>query len=383
MGRPPQSLVDVVLLCPLPSRRRSLDSTKTKQASRLPRVTPPDKRPSAVHAEEGHGVDGSLRVHTVAIGVAKPHHDLVANRILDRRTDARVGPRGWRTDAEALAKRNRCFTNGGVERLGQFTHCAPRRPEVGSASRGVERYEQPDDLRVIERHGPPAAAFKRAGAPTPPHLAIQRDTGGSQRFEVSLNGSPTDLELLSQGSGRHQTRACSPDALADGMQSFRPLHGRSCRIERRSENSDTPLSHWSSMLALMTEQNTPRLAWIIVYVTELAPSLDLYTTAFGLTVAFEHPGGDYAEFATGPTALALCTYALAAESTRLSLEGENTPRSNITLVVDDVPAAFERALNAGATPIAEPVTKPWGQASSYVADLDGNLVELASPVAAS
>lgn len=144
--------------------------------------------------------------------------------------------------------------------------------------------------------------------------------------------------------------------------------------------SDSLLSHGSCNLVLMTTQNAPQLAWTVIYVSDVSASLALYTEAFGLTVGFEHPGGDYAEFATGATALALCERALAADSTGLALEGSASPHGNITLVVGNVAAAFSHAVTAGATPIAEPVTKPWGQESSYVADLDGNLIELASRV---
>ena len=132
----------------------------------------------------------------------------------------------------------------------------------------------------------------------------------------------------------------------------------------------------------MTAHQAPQLAWTVLYVSDLGASLELYIEAFGLTVAFEHPGGDYAEFATGSTALALCEIATAADSTGLALSGPASPRSNITLVVDDVGAAFGHAIASRATSIAEPVTKPWGQDSSYVADLDGNLIELASRVVA-
>ena len=130
----------------------------------------------------------------------------------------------------------------------------------------------------------------------------------------------------------------------------------------------------------MTAQSTPQLAWTVIYVSDVSASLPLYSEAFDLTVAFHHPGGDYAEFATGTTALALCERALAADSTGLALDGPASPRSNITLVVDDVLAAFAHAIASGATPVADPVTKPWGQQSSFVADLDGNLIELASRV---
>ena len=44
--------------------------------------------------------------------------------------------------------------------------------------------------------------------------------------------------------------------------------------------------------------------------------------------------------------------------------------------MDDVAAAFARALESGATPVVEPVTKPWGQTVAYVRDLNGFFVEL-------
>lgn len=52
----------------------------------------------------------------------------------------------------------------------------------------------------------------------------------------------------------------------------------------------------------------------------------------------------------------------------------------IGLVVDDVPAAFAKAVKAGARPAAAPAAKPWGQTIAYVRDLDGVLVELCSPM---
>jgi lactoylglutathione lyase len=47
-----------------------------------------------------------------------------------------------------------------------------------------------------------------------------------------------------------------------------------------------------------------------------------------------------------------------------------------------VPGAYAKAIATGATSIHEPVTKPWGQVSSYVQDRDGNLIELASAIKA-
>ncbi|MBO3462391.1 hypothetical protein G7B40_027010 [Aetokthonos hydrillicola Thurmond2011] len=50
----------------------------------------------------------------------------------------------------------------------------------------------------------------------------------------------------------------------------------------------------------------------------------------------------------------------------------------IDFVTDDVSAAFLRAVEAGAVPVAEPEIKPWGKTIAYVRDLDGILIALAS-----
>jgi len=49
----------------------------------------------------------------------------------------------------------------------------------------------------------------------------------------------------------------------------------------------------------------------------------------------------------------------------------------IALVAEDVEVAFEAAVNAGATKIAGPKVKPWGQTVAYGRDPDGVLVEIA------
>jgi lactoylglutathione lyase len=127
---------------------------------------------------------------------------------------------------------------------------------------------------------------------------------------------------------------------------------------------------------------SPLLGWVLLYVDDVPAAADFYTEAFGLVVRFQHESGTYTEMETGSTALALCSRALASESTGLDLVGgqNGQPCRNITLVYDDVPGAYAKAIATGATSIHEPVTKPWGQVSSYVQDRDGNLIELASTI---
>ncbi len=53
----------------------------------------------------------------------------------------------------------------------------------------------------------------------------------------------------------------------------------------------------------------------------------------------------------------------------------------IALYVDtfeDVDAAFDRVVSLGATPVLEPTTEPWGQRTCYIADPEGNLIEIGS-----
>ena len=45
---------------------------------------------------------------------------------------------------------------------------------------------------------------------------------------------------------------------------------------------------------------------------------------------------------------------------------------------DEVDAAFARAVKNGAVPILNPELEPWGQRTCYIADPEGNLIEIGS-----
>lgn len=44
----------------------------------------------------------------------------------------------------------------------------------------------------------------------------------------------------------------------------------------------------------------------------------------------------------------------------------------------DVDVQFEKAVSKGAVPIMPPTTEPWGQRTCYIADPEGNLIEIGS-----
>lgn len=45
---------------------------------------------------------------------------------------------------------------------------------------------------------------------------------------------------------------------------------------------------------------------------------------------------------------------------------------------DEVDAAFARTVKNGAVPILDPELEPWGQRTCYIADPEGNLIEIGS-----
>lgn len=55
--------------------------------------------------------------------------------------------------------------------------------------------------------------------------------------------------------------------------------------------------------------------------------------------------------------------------------------AEIALYVDtfeEVDIEFEKAVAKGAAPVLEPTTEPWGQRTCYIADPEGNLIEIGS-----
>ena len=55
--------------------------------------------------------------------------------------------------------------------------------------------------------------------------------------------------------------------------------------------------------------------------------------------------------------------------------------TEIALYVDtfnEVDAEFKNAVDKGATPVLEPTTEPWGQRTCFIADPEGNIIEIGS-----
>ena len=127
-----------------------------------------------------------------------------------------------------------------------------------------------------------------------------------------------------------------------------------------------------------------KLGYTILYVPDVAQAVAFYQLAFGLACRFTTPEGDYAELETGATTLSFADETLAAShgfDFRPNRPSALPAGIEICLITQDVAAAHQRAIVAGATELAPPTSKPWGQIVSYLRDPNGVLVELATPMA--
>ena len=121
--------------------------------------------------------------------------------------------------------------------------------------------------------------------------------------------------------------------------------------------------------------------YTILYVEDVAKSLDFYQRAFSLEIKMLHSGNDYGELQTGTTTLSFSSLELIRASGKNATAANiNQPCFEIAFETTDVTAAVDVALGAGAKLIQATEQMPWGQTIAYVADLDGNLVEICSPV---
>ena len=119
----------------------------------------------------------------------------------------------------------------------------------------------------------------------------------------------------------------------------------------------------------------------ILYVPNVLATLKFYEAALGLKTRFLHEGGDYGELDTGSTALAFAAQGLMQQlGKNPQAASAQAPSFEIALCAPDVAQALERAIAAGAKLMRPVEVMPWGQTIAYVADINGFVVELCTPV---
>lgn len=125
-----------------------------------------------------------------------------------------------------------------------------------------------------------------------------------------------------------------------------------------------------------------RFAATVLYVDDVASTVDFYCRAFGLTVSFFDHDLGFAELATGSS-----TLAIAAHSIGEMLMPGHYRRSEtggpiaveIAFLTRDVPAAFAKVIEQGATPLSTPRKMPWGLEVAYARAPEGTLIGFSEP----
>jgi lactoylglutathione lyase len=127
-----------------------------------------------------------------------------------------------------------------------------------------------------------------------------------------------------------------------------------------------------------------RFGYTIIYVSSVEEALDFYKRAFGFETKMILDSKEWGELDTGDTTLAFAAH----EMGRINLDDKYQKADinelpfgiELSFITDNVQAAFDKAVAAGAIPIREPSEKPWGQTVSYVRSMDGTVIEIATQV---
>lgn len=146
------------------------------------------------------------------------------------------------------------------------------------------------------------------------------------------------------------------------------------------------LSHTPFDRTIVLRRSRINLGYVFIWVDDVPAAVAFYEKAFGFerrTLMDQGPRGYYAELATGETTLAIADTREAV--TLLGHYRPNDPAEPgaflISIVTDDVPAAYHAALAAGAHKMegSEPKQMPWGQTIGRVIAPHGVFVSIASP----
>ena len=119
---------------------------------------------------------------------------------------------------------------------------------------------------------------------------------------------------------------------------------------------------------------------MILVVKDVPRAVTFYEAAFGFKPSSVDPSGQYAELATGETNLTLSSegigHMLLGDAFRTNGLHAAPAGILVGVIVADVAAAYQTALNAGATAVAAMRSVPWGMELAHVRDFDGILIEI-------
>jgi lactoylglutathione lyase len=107
-----------------------------------------------------------------------------------------------------------------------------------------------------------------------------------------------------------------------------------------------------------------KFAYTILYVQDVTKAIEFYEDAFGFSRKFVSPENDYGELLVGETTLSFASTVLAKSNLTDGFIESNLATKpfgiEIGFTTENIEETILKAVNAGATVVENPKTKPWG-----------------------
>ncbi len=126
-----------------------------------------------------------------------------------------------------------------------------------------------------------------------------------------------------------------------------------------------------------------KFATAVVYTDDVATTVEFYVKATGIEPSLYDRELGFALLGTDES-VAIASHAAGAlmlGDGYEAMRSEKVRGAELAFWAEDVPVAFQRALDAGAVPLTPPRLMPWGQTVAYVQAPEGTIVGFLTPVA--
>ena len=123
----------------------------------------------------------------------------------------------------------------------------------------------------------------------------------------------------------------------------------------------------------------PQIDMIGIVTSNFQEMKEFYTSTLGFSVTLELE--QFVEFSHEGVRFAISTSSVMAETTKQDSYNNQKSGHSFELAFrvnspNDVDTEYQTLITKGATPIASPEDKPWGQRTAFFADPDGNIHEV-------
>src|SRR5688500_9314224 len=118
-----------------------------------------------------------------------------------------------------------------------------------------------------------------------------------------------------------------------------------------------------------------KFAYTIFYVQDVVKTIEFYEKAFAFKRIFVADTAEFGQLDTWGTSLSFSTIELMRGEITGGFIASNAKQQplgvEVAFATENVEQAYKAAIDAGATEVARPAVKPWGQTAGYIRDING------------